>query len=411
MRGDSDQLDEFLEDVLATEACDPELVLRHQADPGSLSAEERAEVEAWLATPAGRDALAAMRALHSSGTLLAPHASGASREPGETEHRRSAAPAHRARGFLRERRALAAALAAAIVAALLFWRAGPFEGGGGAPEGERIARELPAPPVAPQPESPQAAPAPRAPARPEPPPEEASAPPAVPETPPPAPVAPEPSPRVPEPGPKAPPGSQPVLLAMAMPNYARPEGASYGHLDAALRGSGSGTRPFALSPDHVGRTSRAQPTLYWHLSALPAEGAQVWLAIADESKAESLLELELPRPERSGWQAIPLSGRASLTPGVDYTWSIALRTDPDDPASDAIAFGWIRFEPLAAEDAAAIARATPGEKPAAFAARGRFYDALDELVALEAQHAGDPRIDAARDALLEQAGIDPARTR
>jgi len=32
MRGDS-ELDEFLEDVLATEACDPALVLRYQTEP------------------------------------------------------------------------------------------------------------------------------------------------------------------------------------------------------------------------------------------------------------------------------------------------------------------------------------------------------------------------------------------
>lgn len=410
MRGDS-ELDELLEDVLATEACDPALVLRYETEPDSLSPGERAEVEAWLATPAGRDALAAMRALQHSAALRAPvQAEAIGSQP--RERARGAAPAPRARGWTRERRVRAAAIAAAIAVALLFWRTGPLERMAGSPAGEQIARELPREPEAPLPVPVAPAPsAPESPSEPIPssethaPPPEASAPP--------APRQPEPEPE-PEPVPRhepAPPSPEPVLLAMAMPSYARPEGASFGHLDAALRGSAAGARPFALSPDHVGRTSRAEPTLYWHLGELPAQGTQIWLAIVDESRAESLLELELPRPSRAGVQQLPLEGRARLAAGVDYTWSIALRSDPDDPASDALAFGWIRYEPLAADDASAVANSAPGERPAAFAARGRFYDALDELEELEARHAGDARIAAARDALLEQAGIDPARVR
>jgi len=403
----TEELDELLEDVLATETCDPALVLRYDADPGSLSAAEREEVEAWLATPAGRDALAAMRALQGSPALRRPVEPEARRTLG-AEPARGAAPAHRPRGWTRERRALLVAVAAAIAAALIFWRADPLGRGTESPDGEQIARDLP--------REPQPLPLPPAPSAPtadvqeSPTPEVEHVPPA--EVP--APPAAERSGHAPaEPAPREPerPEPQPVLLALAMPNYARPDGASLGHLDAALRSSASPARPFALSPDHVGRTSRPEPTLYWHLAELPAEGTQVWLAIVDESRAESLLEVQLPTPSRAGLQKLPLSGRARLVPGVDYTWSIALRSDPDDPSSDALAFGWIRYEPLAANVAAALASAAPGERPAAFAANGRFYDALDELEALQSQHAGDARIASARDALLEQAGIEPAQVR
>jgi hypothetical protein len=194
-----------------------------------------------------------------------------------------------------------------------------------------------------------------------------------------------------------------------MPEYARPGTQSLGHLDAELRGTGAADRPFALSPDHVGRSSRPAPLLYWYLPRLPEPGTQIWLAIVDESRAETLIETELPAPQRPGLQTLDLAGRAQLAPGVDYTWSIALRVDPDQPERDRVAFGWLRHDPPGAAERERLAGAAAGERPAAFAALGYFYDALAELEQLAQAHPVDPQIDRARGALLRQAGIEPAR--
>jgi hypothetical protein len=292
------------------------------------------------------------------------------------------------------RRAVAISLAAALAGIWVWWRAEPGTGPSG---GVQVAKESPEAPPEPAPESPQPG-VPPAPVAPIPEPVTGEAPSEEPEEP----TRAEPA------APKAP-KAEPILLALAMPEYTRPGAQSFGHLDAELRGTGAGDRPFALSPDHVGRTSLSAPILYWYLAQLPDPGMRIWLAIVDEARAETLIETELPAPEHPGLQALDLAGRAELAPGVDYTWSIALRVDPDHPERDRLAFGWLRHDLPGAAERERLARAAAGERPATFAALGYFYDALSELEQLEQTHPHDPQIERARTALLRQAGIEPAR--
>ena len=64
---------DLLSDVLSVEECDPELIVRYDEDPGSLSQAERDEVEAYLASsPAHADALNAMRNIVDLGLLDLP---------------------------------------------------------------------------------------------------------------------------------------------------------------------------------------------------------------------------------------------------------------------------------------------------------------------------------------------------
>ncbi len=67
--GPGPDLGALLEDVLSAPSCDPELVIRYERDPGSLTVEERAEVEAWLGETPHRDALSACTACGQRGKL------------------------------------------------------------------------------------------------------------------------------------------------------------------------------------------------------------------------------------------------------------------------------------------------------------------------------------------------------
>jgi hypothetical protein len=315
----------------------------------------------------------------------------------DPRHPRVAAPL-RVRGRGLRRTVGWVALAAAAALAVVWLQRGMQ------PQGEQVAQRpqvLPPEPVQPREPTPEPpsrvvpeAPTAEAPAAP-PQPSDAPAP------------TPEPT-RKPEPEPE-PARPEPVMLAMAMPHYAAPGGETFDRMDGVLRGTGSGEQPLALSPDHVGRASTAAPVLSWYLPELPPSGAEVWLSVVDARAEETLLDVEISRPAQAGLQEFALAGKAELRPGVDYTWSVSLRTDPDQPSLDQVAFGWVRYEPVSAEDAARLASAEPGAKPALWAELGYFYDALTDLEALAREHPGDPRVRQAQAVLLRQANLDPAR--
>jgi hypothetical protein len=386
------EVDDLVEDVLAAGTCDLELVLRYEREPGTLSAGQRAEVEAWLASPIHRDALRAMRNLRASG--LEPVAPAPRSAPaGRTS------PRHASRRGLRRGGWLLAAGAAAGIAALLLSRTDP-------PAGEQIAKGVePAPQVPAPAREPVPVPAPSEPAPPPP----TAPPPAVvvpPEAPSPSEAprsgTPEPSPRVSDPEP------QPVLLALAMPRYQAPPGDSRDRIDGALRGTRLTAAALVISPDHVGRTSQASPALYWYLPSLPPAGTEVWLSVVDPAAQETLLDVSLPPPAAAGLQRFALGGHV-LAAGIDYTWSVSLRPDLEHPSWDQVAFGWIRHEPPGSESAARIAQAEAGSRPALWAELGYFYDAFAELEALARVHPHDRRVREAQAALLRQAHLEPAR--
>ncbi len=393
--GSGPDLEALLEDALTAPSCDPELVVRYAQEPGALSATERAEVEAWLGEAPHRDAVSAMH-----GVRAALQSEAAPRRA------RGAAPrSDRQRGWraLRALGGLAAAAAAALALMLLLE--------GDAPDpGERIAR-APAGPPQPAPPSPESVPAPTPPgATPGPAPETREAEPAPAPDPlaaPAPPSRPDPAPAPPEsPAPAAP---APILVAMVMPGYSAPPGGARTRIDSALRSAPDAPAPFAISPEHVARASHDRPELYWYLPTLPGPGAEIWLTVVQGEQADPLADTRIDVPARPGLQRTTLPGELRLQPGVEYVWTVSVRPDLERPSRDLLSQGWIRHVPL---DPAARARArdaAPGARPAIWAELGYFYDAFAGLAELAAMLADDDRPRAAMRALLEQAGIDPAR--
>ena len=179
-------------------------------------------------------------------------------------------------------------------------------------------------------------------------------------------------------------------------------GAPAGRVDAGSRGDGGEVASlYVLAPEHVGLTTRSQPTLFWFQTAparLPFE-----ISILKPGDPAPLLLVRRPDAAASGFQHLDLADHSvSLAPGVDYQWVVALVRDPQSRSRDIISSGWIRHvgskDDLRAAD------------PAVYAAEGIWYDAVSALFEKIAAHPQNPQLAADRRGLLTQVGLPPLPT-
>jgi hypothetical protein len=244
---------------------------------------------------------------------------------------------------------------------------------------------VPEPPSPPDP----VAEAPRPPTPPDPAPQAATREP----TPDPAPgESPAPSP-VPVPGP----------IAMLEPTYRRPsEALDRRRMVVAMRGPDAGKPVLAaLAPEHVAFTADSAPALFWSLSGPLPEGSKLLFRILEERSGEALVERELAAPTSPGLQRILLAEQgATLAPGVVYTWFVVLRADPENPARDELAQGWIERREMGG-----VTGAEPGALPAQLAQGGLWYDALAAALELRAREPGNDSVARGIRALLTQGGV------
>jgi hypothetical protein len=174
-------------------------------------------------------------------------------------------------------------------------------------------------------------------------------------------------------------------------------------IGGASRSAVDAPAPQVLAPEHVGRTARQSPTLYWFLREATSLSAEV--TVVDPNGVEPLLETTLPGPLAAGIHAVPLAAHGvRLAPGVEYQWFVALVVDPARRARDVVSGGSIRNAPAAAEVAAApLARLAH-----AYAEAGLWYDSFDQLSVWLLAEPDAPVLHAHRAALLEQVGLDEA---
>jgi hypothetical protein len=91
---------------------------------------------------------------------------------------------------------------------------------------------------------------------------------------------------------------------------------------------------------------------------------------------------------------------ATLAPDAVYTWYIVLRVDPENPARDQLAQGWIQRREV--EVAQTV---EPGALPAELARAGLWYDALAAALELRAQQPDNASVQRGVRALLAQGGV------
>jgi hypothetical protein len=181
-------------------------------------------------------------------------------------------------------------------------------------------------------------------------------------------------------------------------------GAPGGRIGAATRGLPSARLPAidVLAPNHVGLTVREHPTLYWFISA-PTD-TRIQLTIVSDDSEKPLVEADAPRPVTAGIHAFRLSDyHVRLQPGVEYQWSVAMVTDPNQRSKDRIAIGHIKRvtdRQLAAGDPIKAARDA--------AAASLWYDSVDLLSQAIDRGQESQRARLQRAGLLQQVGLNEA---
>jgi len=159
-----------------------------------------------------------------------------------------------------------------------------------------------------------------------------------------------------------------------------------------------------LSPEHVGWTSKASPTLYWRLSA--ATELPVEIVISDDESLEPLLETRLTGPQAAGIHALSLAELGlELSAETPYRWSVSLVVDDEHRSKDRFAGSALLYRPAAGASAADLASAGPGQAAHRYAARGYWYDAFDQLTLWWEAEPRSARLLEHRAALLEQVGL------
>jgi hypothetical protein len=198
-------------------------------------------------------------------------------------------------------------------------------------------------------------------------------------------------------------GGEPPRVVYVPPAEGAP---SDGRLVAAgTRGSGRRCPASVevLAPiDHLGLTTRADPTLLWHLAEDTA--CPVVFTLNDPRRIEApVVERRIEGPFRKGIHSVRLAELAvRLDPGVDYEWSVALIEDETRPSRNPVTIAFVRrVEPpstLASGDGGAIGIA------AGYAQAGIWYDAIAALEEGAARAPNDAALRRAQQELLGQVG-------
>jgi hypothetical protein len=178
----------------------------------------------------------------------------------------------------------------------------------------------------------------------------------------------------------------------------------------ATRGTGDKVPVlFVVTPDHVGQTTSAQPSLFWYVDRVPDASIQIEFTLLDEESIKPLVEGFIVRPKRAGVQRIRLADYGvRLSKGVEYEWSVALILDPNDRSKDVVATGWIdRVEP-SAQLTSRLGAAGRERAAAIYANEGIWYDALAALSDEIDRDPADERLRQYRTALLRQVGLEEA---
>jgi len=172
---------------------------------------------------------------------------------------------------------------------------------------------------------------------------------------------------------------------------------------------------FALTPDHVGQTVSAQPSLFWYLDRIPDAAMAIEFVLFDQASDEPEVETTLATPDRAGIQRIRLADYGvELKPGAEYEWSVALIVDPKKRSKDVVVTGWIDRIEGSGQLTARLDSEGDERTAAVYAEEGLWYDSF---AALSDQIDGNPgdanlrsqRIDVLRQVGLKEVAADAAR--
>jgi hypothetical protein len=204
-----------------------------------------------------------------------------------------------------------------------------------------------------------------------------------------------------------PPSKKSATKSSRLTVYVPPSRGSVGaRTGGGTRGLTDAPRIAVLVPDHIGLTTREQPTLAWFLST--DTDSPVELTLIADGAIEPVIVSRLNGPLRAGIHLVDLADHsARLQPGKTYDWYVALVRDPKARDSDVVAGGAIQPHAVSVELAKELAGGEPSYR--VLARHGIWYDAIADLS--RAIERSDPESAEGRDlraeraALLEQVGV------
>jgi hypothetical protein len=166
---------------------------------------------------------------------------------------------------------------------------------------------------------------------------------------------------------------------------------------------------FVVTPDHVGQTTSAQPSLFWYIDQVPDASIRIEFTLLEEESIEPWVEKVLATPKRAGVQRIRLADYGvQLAAGSEYEWSVALVLDPNERSKDIVATGWIdRVEP-SGQLTARLEAEGQARTAAVYADEGLWYDAFSALSDRVDRNPADAQLQQQRTELLRQVGLDEA---
>jgi hypothetical protein len=204
-------------------------------------------------------------------------------------------------------------------------------------------------------------------------------------------------------------GESPSAESADLPRYAPPPDAREGvRVDVGLRGKDDTVLSFSvLAPDHVGWTTKEQPSLFWYQSR-PVQ-AKFELSVVQENQSKPVFAFRLDESARPGIQRLRLSEHdVRLQTGVEYEWVVALVFDPTNRSQDIIASGLIKRVNPPPAFAAKLPGTTPAQLPFLYASAGIWYDAVEALADLIEAQPENRLLRRQRASLLEQVKLSSA---
>jgi hypothetical protein len=196
---------------------------------------------------------------------------------------------------------------------------------------------------------------------------------------------------------------------LRIPSYKPPSrSAPGGRIGGGSRGSQDEIPTLlTLAPDHRGLATTDAPTLYWFISQ-PAHGADIKITLADTQGGEPLLSHALSGEIPRGIHPLALSAEnVHLKPEAEYEWKISFVSSADNTKT-MITRGLVSYVEPKASLQHDVAKTKREDLSFLYASQGYWYDSIQAISALIAEHPEDMNFRLMRAALLDQVRLHDA---
>jgi len=162
-----------------------------------------------------------------------------------------------------------------------------------------------------------------------------------------------------------------------------------------------------LAPEHVGLTTKEQPSLFWYQSK--AVKTDFELTITEAKAVLPVLDLKLNSPQTDGIQRLWLGDHGiKLKEGTEYRWTVEIVIDPVNPSRNVVASGVIKRVPPPTALAKRLQGAPASDLPFIYADEGIWYDSMEALSDLIDKQPADKALHEERGMFFMQARLPEA---